>query len=231
MTIVLIFLAGIMATIIWWLARQTIGMRPWEASPAAVPRGAAASTMDTDGEPGSLRMPVRKVGLGLYLCVATSLFGLVMSAYFMRMGMADWARLSPPGLMWLNTGVLLASCLVVHRTRAAMREGSMWRAKRGLLVGGALTLLFVLGQLLVWQRLAASGGTPAANPANAFFYLVTAAHGAHLLGGLWVWGRATAGAWLGLGEPKLAMRIELCKVYWDYLFVVWLMLFAVLLRG
>ena len=52
----------------------------------------------------------------------------------------------------------------------------------------------------------AAGYFVAANPAYSFFYLLTALHGLHLLGGLWVWGRTTAkvlrGVDVGQGTPQ-----------------------------
>ncbi len=225
MTTALIFLAGIMAVIIWWLARHTINVRPWQEVPAE------ESLSQTAGRSGSLEMPSVKVGLGAFLCVATSLFGLFVSAYYSRMVAPDWIHLPMPKLMWVNTAVLLASCVIVHWTLAAQRSGRTHQVKSGLVWGGVLTLIFLIGQLVVWQQLSVKGDIPAANAANAFLYLFTAAHGLHLLGGLWVWSKATIGALRNVKMRKLSMRIELCAVYWDYLFIVWLALFAVLLTS
>ena len=53
---------------------------------------------------------------------------------------------------------------------------------------------FLAGQLWAWQQMDSAGYFVAANPSYAFFYLLTAVHGVHLLGGLWVWGRTTVRA-------------------------------------
>jgi cytochrome c oxidase subunit 3 len=68
------------------------------------------------------------------------------------------------------------------------------------------------------------------SPAVAFFYLLTAVHGLHLLGGLYVWARTL----LPLRRKDveavdIRTSIELCTVYWHYLLFVWLVLFALLL--
>jgi cytochrome c oxidase subunit 3 len=76
-------------------------------------------------------------------------------------------------------------------TKGAATRGQALTVKVGLFVGGACTILFLLGQLMAWQQLNASGYFLASNPANSFFYLLTALHGLHLLGGLWVWGKTT----------------------------------------
>ena len=67
----------------------------------------------------------------------------------------------------------------------------MDRVRDGLLAAGLFAFAFLAGQLMVWRQLAAAGYFLTANPANAFFYLITALHGLHLLGGLVAWGRAT----------------------------------------
>ena len=62
-----------------------------------------------------------------------------------------------------------------------------------------------------------------ANPAIAFFYLLTAVHGLHLLGGLFVWGRTLSrmrSKDVELIDVRLS--VELCSVYWHYLLLVWL---------
>ena len=47
--------------------------------------------------------------------------------------------------------------------------------------------------------------------------LLTALHGIHLLGGLWVWARATARVLRGAEVEKVRLSVELCTVYWHFL--------------
>jgi cytochrome c oxidase subunit 3 len=86
-----------------------------------------------------------------------------------------------------------------------------------------------LGQLVAWQQLNATGYFMAGNPANSFFYLLTALHGLHLLGGMWVWGRTTMRLFAGADARSVRLSVELCAVYWHYLLFVWVGLFALLL--
>jgi cytochrome c oxidase subunit 3 len=161
--------------------------------------------------------------------VVTSLFALFISAYAMRMKLGDWSPLPKPGLLWLNTAVLIVTSVAMEWTRAAANRGQTGDVSIGLMAGGVLTFVFLAGQLMVWQQLNASGYFVAANPANDFFYLLTAVHGLHLLGGLVAWGRTTAKVWRGVEVGKVRLSVELCAVYWHYLLLVWLVVFAVLL--
>jgi cytochrome c oxidase subunit III len=218
MTISLLFLVAIMAIVVWWLWRQTINVRPWiEQRPIE----------NVHGE-GALSLPPEKVGLGVFLAVATSLFALLISAYFMRMMGADWITLAAPKVLWLNTGMLVLSSVAMQWTQAAAQRERTDGVRTGLIAVGVFTFSFLAGQLWAWLQLNASGYFLAANPANAFFYLLTALHGLHLLGGLWVWGKTIEKVWRGVEVGEVRMTVELCTVYWHYLLLVWLVLFALL---
>ena len=219
MTTVLLVLVAIMATVVWWLFRQTINVSPW------IEQGRG----DNISGDGALSLPPVKVGLGVFLAVATSLFALLISAYYMRMAGADWTTLAVPQGLWLNTGALILSSIAMQWTRNAAKRKQRDGVRIGLIAAGVFTSCFLAGQLWVWQQLSASGYYLAANPANAFFYLITALHGVHLLGGLWVWGKATAKVWRGTELGAVRLSVELCTVYWHYLLLVWLVLFALLL--
>lgn len=208
-----------MAIVVWWLVRQTLNVSPWmEQGSIEIARGE-----------GEFSLPPVQVGLGVFLAVATSLFALLISAYHMRMLERDWTAVALPGVLWLNTGVLILASVAMQMTRVAARRGEADRMRQGLIVAGALTFAFLGGQLWAWQQLAASGHYSPANSAYAFVILLTALHGLHLLGGLWVWARASARALRGVEFAKVHLSVELCTVYWHYLLLVWAVLFAVLL--
>ena len=219
MTFALVFLAIIMATIIGWLLRQTLNTQPWEAN----------DPLENQPGRGVINTDPAKIGLLSFIAVVTSLFALFLSAYMMRMRLGDWRPVDEPNLLWLNTAVLVLASVAFQLTRGAAKRGQPLTVKVGLLVGGACTILFLLGQLMAWQQLNASGFFMTGNPANSFFYLLTALHGLHLLGGLWVWGRTTLRILTGADAESVRLSVELCTVYWHYLLLVWIGLFALLL--
>ncbi|MSQ58777.1 MAG: cytochrome-c oxidase [Betaproteobacteria bacterium] len=220
MTISLVVLAAIMAIVVGWLWRQTLDVKPWIAQ----------GTMENARGESAFSIPSVKLGLGVFLTVATSLFALLISAYFMRSMSGDWIPLAVPRVLWLNTAVLILSSAAMHWTWVAARRGRMDGVKNGLTAAGLFTFTFLAGQLWAWQQLNAPSDVVLANPANAFFYLLTALHGAHLLGGLWVWGTTTAKVWFGVEAGKVRLSVELCAVYWHFLLLVWLVLLALLLH-
>jgi len=222
MTSSLLVLAAMMAIVVGWLVLPTLNAKPWVEQRA---------NTAVDGElEGALPLPTIKVGLGVFLAVVTSLFALLISAYHMRMMAADWTALDLPRVLWLNTAVLIAGGAAMQWTRTAARRGQTDRVQTGLIVSGVLTFAFLGGQLWAWQQLSAAGYYLAGDPAAAFFYLLTALHGIHLLGGLWVWARTTGRVLRGVEVAKVRQSVDLCTVYWHYLLLVWLVLFAVLLH-
>jgi cytochrome c oxidase subunit 3 len=217
MIVILLFVATLAAAALWWLARQGLASRPWlETGP-----------MDHLPLRGAVAIPAAKLGLGMFMAVVATLLLLLLSAYSMRMEMADWSPPPQPGLLWANTAVLVLASVLLHRATGAARRGDRDAVASNLLLGGGASLLFLLGQLLAWRELARAGYLPANNPADAFFYLITAVHGLHLLGGLVALGRA--GAKLRRASlERLKLSVELCAAYWHFLLVAWIVLFATL---
>src|SRR6266568_1584560 len=72
------------------------------------------------------------------------------------------------------------------------------------------------------------GVFPGVQSSNSFFYLITAMHGLHLMGGLVALGRTTAKVWRGAEMTRVRLSVELCAIYWHFLLLIWLVLFGLL---
>lgn len=171
----------------------------------------------------------RRIALRVFLAVVTSLFFLFVMAYAERMELADWRPVSEPSILWINTALLVIASIAMQRARSAADRG-VQALNNALLAGGLMALAFLAGQYLAWRQMWAGGYYGLANPAMAFFYLLTVVHGLHLLGGLYVWGRTLLRSWRGVPVAELRLSIELCSVYWHYLLLVWLVVFTLLLN-
>ncbi len=169
-----------------------------------------------------------RIALLFFLGVVAVLFMLFSVAYVIRMELDDWRPMPESALLWFNTLLLFASSVALQWTRNQLKSGTKASLKRGMLIGGALTLAFIVGQLAVWSQMSASGYTLQGNPANSFFYILTGVHGLHLLGGLWVWTRAGLRLWFGARLDDVRLSVELCALYWHFLLLVWLVVFALI---
>jgi len=190
---------------------------------------AAQGKVDDRHDGSEFSLPTATLGLRVLLAVLTVLFSLLVVAYGDRLAVADWRPLPEPWLLWLNTVFLILSSVALQWACVGASWHRMDAMKAGLLGGGVFAFAFLAGQVLAWQQLVALGYFAKTNPANAFFYLITGLHGLHLLGGLVAWGWTSAKVWRGFDIARVRLSVELCTVYWHFLLVVWLVLFALLL--
>jgi cytochrome c oxidase subunit 3 len=180
---------------------------------------------------GTFALPKAKLGLRVFLAVVTVLFTLLILAYGTRMEFEDWRPTPQLWLLWLNTGMLVLSSFAMQWAQISARRGETDGVRIGLATGGAFAVAFLIGQILAWRQLNMLGAFDITNPAIAFFFLITALHGLHLLGGLVAWGRTAAKVWHGLALADVRLSIELCTIYWHFLLLVWVVLFALLFSG
>ncbi len=174
-------------------------------------------------------LPVEKLGLRVFLVVVGVVFTLLVVVYADRMALGDWQPLPEPWLLWLNTAILVLSSVAFQTALVAANRGRRDGVRKWLRAAGVLAIAFLAGQLLAWQQLVALGYFAATNPANAFFYLLTAMHGLHMVGGLVAWGRTSAKVRRGVEVTEVRLSVELCTIYWHFLLMIWLVLFTLLL--
>jgi cytochrome c oxidase subunit III len=182
-----------------------------------------------------------RTGVWIGIATITMSFTAYTSAMVVRQGSgADWQHVALPGILYLNTLLLLGSSGTLEVGRRRLQTG--WAA--GTPGGGkgsqvaasgvawlaitmALGLLFIAGQVVAWRGLVGQGLYLASNPASDFFYVFTALHGLHLLGGVTALGyvlgrlRDTGGA-----PPQAALGAA--SLYWHFMGVLWLYLLLVL---
>jgi cytochrome c oxidase subunit 3 len=180
---------------------------------------------------GTFPLPAAKLGLRVFLAVVTVLFMLLILAYGTRMEFEDWRPAPQLWLLWLNTGMLVLSSFAMQWALISARRGEIDGIRIGLVAGGASAIAFLVGQILAWRQLNMMGAFDITNPAIAFFFLITALHGLHLLGGLVAWGRTAAKVWSGLAAVDVRLSVELSTIYWHFLLLVWLVLFGLLFSG
>jgi cytochrome c oxidase subunit III len=175
--------------------------------------------------------PPGRTGLYLFLGVVTSLFLLFSISHQMRSTYPDWAAVAEPAILWINTVILLLASIALQVASNAALRGSPRLVRNGLLAASLFSLLFLVGQVYAWKMMLDAGLYAAGNPANAYFYMFTAVHAAHLLGGMWFLLKALQTAFAEPDETALPGRIGLCATYWHFLLLVWALLFYLLLSS
>jgi cytochrome c oxidase subunit III len=174
-----------------------------------------------------LRDDQLRLGLWMFLATVTMLFAAFTSAYIVRRSGTDWRHVDLPSILWVNTGILAASSVVLE---LANRHGLQrrWKAAAvGLGSAALLGLAFLVGQVVAWRDLVHAGVYLPSNPHSSFFFMLTGAHAVHLVAALAVLACGLAATRSARKDPVAwLVRMELCRTFWHYLGGVWLALFA-----
>jgi cytochrome c oxidase subunit 3 len=134
----------------------------------------------------------------------------------------------PVGLAGFNTLVIVASSLALVRAERAMRALDAVGLRRGLAVAAALGATFLLLQAVQWWMLLSRGLSFAGTTYGSIFYVLTGAHAVHAtVGVLWLlliaWRQREV--WVPGARQK---KVEVCALFWHFVGVVWVCLYAAL---
>jgi cytochrome c oxidase subunit 3 len=210
-------------------ALRTPGRSHFSISPAVVSDTSTAET-----------------GMWVVVAAISMSFAAFTSSMIVRQGAsADWLDFQLPRVLYANTLILLGSSLTLELTRrriiaaiaipATLRHSSadartlLSNGIYWLYVTGALGLIFILGQFLAWRNLVAQGLYLATNPSSSFFYVFTALHGVHLLGG--IAGLAYLLRKLTRSKTDSAMHVRsfgAFSIYWHFMDILWVYLLLLL---
>lgn len=201
--------------------------KPWLAQPEGMDPALLQKAPDYWPARTALRFLLVTVTVIFSLFIMT-LLGRSQLGDFHALAGEPWLPFDRPTQLWWNTVILLASSVVMHGALWLTRQRKQQAGALAVVGSAFLALLFLLAQLVIWQQLDTAGFGMTSNPASSYFYLLTAVHAAHLLGGLiallWVLQRF----WQQQSVARIQASIRLCVTYWHYLFVVWLVLFALM---
>ena len=201
---------------------QLLMQKPWDPAQVKVDNLHEGTTLD---------LSKGKLGLRYIMIISTIFFCLFIVTYSDRLVYPDWQKMPEPLQLWLNTLILLISSAFFLNAQIAAKNNQFIIVKKRLIVIGFLALAFLIGQLIVWLQFINLGYYVSSNPANAYFYVFTALHGLHLLGGLIYWLITIRKVWVpsNIVIAKVKHTVELCAIYWHFLLAVWIVLFGLML--
>jgi cytochrome c oxidase subunit III len=197
---------------------------------AKPPRGSGGGGDDgASGGGSAIPQRVYVTGITIGMGAILMFFMALVSALIVRKGVGnDWRAFDLPKILWLNTLILLASSATIARARRRLARDDRDGFRHWWAVATLLGLFFLAGQLIAWRQMVAAGLYVATNPSSSFFYVLTAAHGLHLLGGILA---LLYVGWLRLRRLTLATATEVASLYWHFLDGLWVFLFLILLLG
>ncbi|MBS1794570.1 MAG: cytochrome c oxidase subunit 3 [Acidobacteria bacterium] len=190
-----------------------------------------------DGEAGELyekSFSKSKIFTWFLLIVVLMTFGGLISAYVViaTNGVLEWRPFNLPPQVYFSTALILASSLTYTFAHRGVKADDHGRAKNLLLATTALGGMFISSQILVWMALVRRGYYMQSNPYAGFFYIMTALHAIHVLGGIIALGYVVLRCWRPTtNEKELEKRRDISGAvgwYWHFMGGLWLVLLFLL---
>ncbi len=200
----------------------TLLQKPWEKDQMVLDSSHTGKTFDISSQ---------KSAVIIIFGIATVLFSLIFTAYIYSIPPGqDTMYLLKPNLLWINTLILFFVAYFFSRITKDLEKKETLKIKKNLIIVGALSYLFLFGQLIFWTQLMKNGNYVTTNTYFSSFYIFTALHGLHLLGGLFFWGKVSSRV-LKLEPNKILdeeKNISALSWYWTFLLIVWLVFFLMI---
>jgi cytochrome c oxidase subunit 3 len=189
--------------------------------------------------PESQHIYAQRFALWLAIASMVMMFAGLTSAYIVKKADAEnWISFALPTVFLVSTGIIILSSLTMHLAMVSFKRNHLQRYK--LLIGLTLLLglVFIGLQYVGWSDLVGQGFYLAREVSSDFFYVISGAHAAHVLGGCFI----LLASWLGISrklrnasnQPKEPVsesrkfRVELVATYWHFVDVLWIYLYLFL---
>ena len=165
------------------------------------------------------------IGMGSILMF----FGGLTSAYIVRKPEGNWLEFVLPEYFTFSTVLIVLSSVVLFFVKGQLRKNnSAFQLVLSVLLLG---LLFTFFQFKGWQQLISQGvylTGEGSNASGSFLYVLTLAHLVHLFGGLIALLYVTIQSKKKVFTIENSLAIDLTSVYWHFLALLWLFVFALL---
>ncbi len=168
------------------------------------------------------------------LLIVMMTFGGLISAYVViaTNGVMEWKPFALPFQVWVSTILILASSITYTIAQRALKADNQEKAKTWFLATTVFGGMFIASQLLAWVELVRRGIYVQSNPYAGFFYILTAVHAVHVIGGIIALGWIFLRTWeKTLFDEELKKRKEISTAvgwYWHFMDGLWLILLFLL---
>jgi cytochrome c oxidase subunit III len=187
-----------------------------------------------EDRPDSTPRDKSRILTGFLLLVVLMTFGGLMGAYVVvaTNRALEWRPFDLPLQIWFSTIVILASSVSYEFGRGAITSGNIRGTRRWMVATTVLGAVFIASQLLVWLILVNNGLYMRGNPYAGFFYILTAIHAIHVIGGIIALGAVLLRSWHSArSDTEQTYRTDLSRSvgwYWHFMGGLWIVLFILL---
>ncbi|GAB2520481.1 cytochrome c oxidase subunit 3 [Spirosoma aerophilum] len=176
----------------------------------------------------------------LWLGIASSvmIFTMLLVAYVVRQTGPGWKTIKLPNVFLISTVVILLSSFTLKNAIQAFRHERFSNYRTNIATTLGLGTLFVILQAWGWRQMIRSGVELQGNPAGGFVYIISGVHLLHILIGLIFLAiilvealrrRLYVDSFVYSVNPPNWLKIRLITLYWHFVDLLWLGLFAFLL--
>jgi cytochrome c oxidase subunit 3 len=168
------------------------------------------------------------MGVWVFFGCLTVLFTGTIIAYLVtRLQSPVWRTAQMPGLpvgLWGSTVLLVGVSTSMHWSLRAAKRNGFDSLTRGLWLSLFFAAAFLVGQALNWTQMRVSPTLSVKTLYIFTFYMLTGLHALHVLGGFVPLGLVITCAHRREYSSSRHEGLKFCVQYWDFLFVVWLVL-------
>ena len=201
---------------------STLTQKPWEENQATIDSAHSGRTFNLSNQMSAVI---------IIFGVSTAIFSLIFSGYLYSLPPEqDTTFILKTYLLWINTLVLIFVTFFFSKISSDLKNKITINIKKNLIFVGGLSYLFLFLQLVLWYQIMKSGNFVDTNTYFSSFYIFTALHGIHLLGGLFFWGKVSSRIF-NLNEKDYINEennINALALYWLFLFIVWVVFFSIM---
>lgn len=181
----------------------------------------------------------QRFGMWLGIASMAMMFAAFTSAYIVRKGAGNWVEFSIPGIFFTSTLLIFLSSITMHIAHVANKRANKAFLRLGLFLTLILGVAFMYSQYVGWFELKDSGVYLDGNVSGSFFYVITYAHAAHVVGGVlfllsafgssvFLFRKNNLDTYYDAGRTQFRVRTDLLSMYWHFVGILWVYLFIFL---
>jgi heme/copper-type cytochrome/quinol oxidase subunit 3 len=172
-----------------------------------------------------------KVGMWAFLGSECLLFGALISTFLLYHGRTEPgptpADVYDIPFTSVSSFVLLMSSLTMVLALAAIQRGDEGKLRIWLMATALLGMTFISGQVYEFNTFVREGLAFTTSPFSSAFFTMTGFHGAHVTGGILMLLSLVGMSLDGRLPPERSETVELVGLYWHFVDIVWIVIFAV----
>lgn len=186
-----------------------------------------------DPEPDQLLQKSRILMWFLLLAVVMTFGGLIAAYIVLAKNAAlEWRPFDLPFQVWISTAIILGSSWTYNSAKVALKKENFKLARRAFIITAALGGMFISSQIMTWLALVNRGLYMTGNPYAGFFYILTAIHAVHVIGGLCALGYILLKTWESPSSDRDQLKrttdASVIGWYWHTMDGLWLVLLFLL---